>query len=153
MNLDECKHLFEDDFKILNNDETQYLLYKNNNCLKNPIYSKTKLDENDSISTYHFTKKRNLSPIQKMLNLKKIKYEQEMSLINSTDKLKEIKVISLEENEKMKGEDALNFYKNLRIITENPIENYFYKSKSSGGSEKSISSSTDDEWTKVDQII
>jgi hypothetical protein len=155
MNLDECKHLFEDDFKILKNDETQYLLYKNNNCLKNPIYSKTKLDENDSISTYHFTKKRNLSPIQKMLNLKKIKYEQEMSLINSTDKLKEIKVISLEENEKMKGEDGLNFYKNLRIITENPIvfENYFYKSKSSGGSEKSISSSTDDEWTKVDQII
>jgi len=160
MNLDECKHLFEDDFKILNNDETQYLLYKNNNCLKNPIYSKTKIDENDSISSYHFTKKRNLSPIQKMLNLKKIKYEKEMSVINyddTTDNLNEIKIISLEENEneRMKDEDGINFYKNLRIITENPIvfENYFDKTKlSSGGSEKSISS-TDDEWTKVDQII
>ena len=55
----------------------------------------------------------------------------------------------------MKDEDGINFYKNLRIITENPIvfENYFDKTKlSSGGSEKSISS-TDDEWTKVDQII
>ena len=55
MNLDECKHLFEDDFKILNNDETQYLLYKNNNCLKNPIYSKTKIDENIQIIASNIT--------------------------------------------------------------------------------------------------
>lgn len=161
MNVDECKHLF-DDFKILNNDGTQYLLCKNNNCLKNPIYSKIELDENDSISTYNFTKKRNLSPILKMLNLKRIKYEQEMidvnsdnNLMNSDNNLNEIKVVSFEENERLKDENRINFYKNLRIITENPIvvlENYFDKTKSSGGSEKSISS-TDDEWTKVDQII
>ena len=156
MNLDECKYLFEDEFKILNNDETQYLLYKNNNILKNPIYSKTKLDEHedDSIINYNFTKKRNLSPIQKMLSLKKIKYEQELSFYNHHDnELKEIKVISFEESEKKRDDDKINFYKNLRIITDNPIsiENYFKKTNSS----ESISSLAvvDDEWTKVEQVI
>ena len=152
MNLDECKYLFEDDFKILNNDETQYLLYRNNNVLKNPIYLKTNLDDNDSITTYNFTKKRNLSPIQKMLNSKKIKYEQEMNKLNfHNEELKEIKVISFEENEKTKDDDKINFYKNLRIITENPIsiENYFKKSSDSDKS----TVATDDEWTKVEQVI
>ena len=77
------------------------------------------------------------------------------NLMNSDNNLNEIKVVSFEENERLKDENRINFYKNLRIITENPIvvlENYFDKTKSSGGSEKSISS-TDDEWTKVDQII
>jgi hypothetical protein len=169
MELDQCKHLFEDDFKILNNEETQYLLYKNNKFFKNPIYLKTRADvddENDSILTYNFTKKRSLSPIQKIIHLKKIKYEQEMIELKD-DNLKEVKVFSFEENERMKDEDKINFYKNLQIITENPIENkidnyfdkidnYFDKIKVSNddcGSSGSTSSVIDDEWTTVDQII
>lgn len=154
MNFDQCKHLFEDDFKILNNDETMYLLYRNNNVLKNPIYSKIKLDDNDSIINYNFTKKRNLSPLHKMLSLKKIKYEQELDFYNHGNELKEIKVISFEENEKAKDDDKINFYKNLRIITDNPIiriENYFKKSKSSDSDKSNVAA--DDEWTKVDQVI
>ena len=65
--------------------------------------------------------------------------------------MKEIKVISFEENEKTKDDDKINFYKNLRIITENPIsiENYFKKSSDSDKS----TVATDDEWTKVEQVI
>ena len=67
--------------------------------------------------------------------------------------MKEIKVISFEESEKKRDDDKINFYKNLRIITDNPIsiENYFKKTNSS----ESISSLAvvDDEWTKVEQVI
>ena len=68
--------------------------------------------------------------------------------------MKEIKVISFEENEKAKDDDKINFYKNLRIITDNPIiriENYFKKSKSSDSDKSNVAA--DDEWTKVDQVI
>ena len=146
MNLDQCKHLFEDEFKILNNEETLYLLYKNNNPLKHPFCSKVKIDDDDNyIFNYNFTKKRHFSPLQRILNLKKIKYNQE---------LKELKIDSFEENEKIKDDNKISLYKNFSVITENPIddnhriENYFKKTNS----DNSISP-IDDEWTKVDQII
>lgn len=171
MTLNDCKHLFDDEFIILNNDcpeynsstnnDTQYLLYKNSNFYKKPDFLKTKLDDDDEILTYNFTKKRNLSPIEKMLSLKKKKYDEEHENKNNFFDLNEIKIISFEEHEKIKDENRINFYKNLKIITQNPIsfedriENYF-DSKLSSGSKKSISSkkslgTEDDEWTEVDE--
>lgn len=155
MNLEQCKHLFEDDFKILNHDDTNYLLYKNNH-LKNPIYSKFKIDEN-YIYSYNLTKKRHLSPIQQLLNSKKMKPTKEPDTKENEPKeepheLQEIKLVSFDQNELDKDTNKINFYKTLSVITENPhIENYFYKTKSSSSSEKSLS--TDDEWTKIEQII
>ena len=68
--------------------------------------------------------------------------------------MKELKIDSFEENEKIKDDNKISLYKNFSVITENPIddnhriENYFKKTNS----DNSISP-IDDEWTKVDQII
>jgi hypothetical protein len=176
-NISKYEYLFKKFFKISKDNDTLYLLYKNN-VYRTPMTNMIDNDEKNYYKIFNFNKKRSLSPVQKILQIKKIKLEQEQNnnitenndnivVVDADYELKQVVVVdTVEENvpNERKDEDSekIMMYKKLSIMTsnnlniiENPVENYFYKpslpNKSPSDSEKSTNTCTDEEWTRIDE--